>query len=231
LPRSSANPEGRLPIPTATFHLQLGRWIETCGFTDELGQPAHVTAHQFRHTAATRWINHDVPQEVVRRLLDHTSHTMTAVYARLADNTIREQWERAQKINIRGEPVDTTIDGPLADGEWMKQNLARAKMTLPNGYCGLPLQKSCPHANACLTCPLFITTTEFLPQHRKQLDDTRALIAHAEADGHTRLAEMNRTVETNLLTIITTLEAEQHDCRCTSPGSETCCGKESSDAP
>jgi len=110
---------------------------------------------------------------------------MTAVYARLADSTIREQWERAQKINIRGEPVDTTIDGPLADGEWMKQNLARAKMALPNGYCGLPLQKSCPHANACLTCPLFVTTAEFLPQHRKQLDDTRALIARAEADGHT----------------------------------------------
>ncbi|MGH3634279.1 tyrosine-type recombinase/integrase [Mycobacterium sp.] len=231
LPRSSANPDGHLPIPTATFHLQLGQWLEKCGFTDELGQPVHVTAHQFRHTAATRWINHDVPQEVVRRLLDHTSHTMTAVYARLADGTIREQWERAQKINIRGEPVDTTLDGPLADGEWMKQNLARAKMALPNGYCGLPLQKSCPHANACLTCPLFVTTAEFLPQHRKQLDGTRALIARAETDGHTRLAEMNRTVETNLLTIITTLEADQHDCRCTSAGSETCCRKESSDAP
>jgi len=67
---------------------------------------------------------------------------------RLADTTIREQWERAQKINIRGEPVDTTIDETLADGEWMKQNLARVKMALPNGYCGLPLQKSCPHANA-----------------------------------------------------------------------------------
>ena len=33
----------------------------------------------------------------------------------------------------------------------MKQNLARAKTALPNGYCGLPLQKSCPHANALLT--------------------------------------------------------------------------------
>lgn len=112
----------------------------------------------------------------------------------------------------------------------MKQNLARAKMALPNGYCGLPLQKSCPHANACLTCPLFITTAEFLPQHRKQLDDTRALIAHAEADGHTRLAEMNRVVETNLLTIITALDADRHDCQCTTGCSETCCGKESSGA-
>jgi integrase len=70
LPRSSANPDGRLPIPTATFHLQLGQWLEISGVTDELGQPVHVTAHQFRHTAATRWINHEVPQEVVRRLLD-----------------------------------------------------------------------------------------------------------------------------------------------------------------
>jgi integrase len=231
LPRSSATPDGRLAISTATFHLQLGQWLETYSVTDELAQPAHVTAHQFRHTAATRWINHEVPQEVVRRLLDHTSHTMTAVYARLADTTIRERWERAQKINIRGEPVDTTIDGPLADGEWMKQNLARAKMALPNGYCGLPLQKSCPHANACLTCPLFITTAEFLPQHRKQLDHTRTLITGAETDGHTRLAEMNRTVETNLLTIITTLEANQHDCRCAAAGSEACCEKDSSDAP
>jgi site-specific recombinase XerD len=72
---------------------------------------------RFRHSYATRLINHDVPQEVARRLLDHTSHTMTAVCARLADTTIREQWERAQKINIRGEPVDTIIDGPLADAE------------------------------------------------------------------------------------------------------------------
>ena len=125
-----------------------------------------------RHQQSTPFtsFNNDVPQEVVRRLLDHTSHTMTARYARLADTTIRQHWERAQKINIRGEPVDTSTDGPLADAAWMKQNLSRAKMALPNGYCGLPLQKSCPHANACLTCPLFITTSEFLPQHHQQLD-------------------------------------------------------------
>ena len=31
LPRSTANPDGRLPIATATFHRQLGIWLETCG--------------------------------------------------------------------------------------------------------------------------------------------------------------------------------------------------------
>ena len=35
---------------------------------------------------------------------------------------------------------------------------------------------------ACLTCPLFLTTAEFLPQHRKQLDDTH-VHWHAEIWG------------------------------------------------
>jgi integrase len=230
LPRGHANPDGRFPIHTGTFDMRLKRWLADTAVTDELGRPVKVTPHQFRHTYATRLINNDVPQEVVRRLLDHTSHTMTARYARLADTTIRQHWERAQKINIRGEPIDTSTDGPLADAAWMKQNLSRAKMALPNGYCGLPLQKSCPHANACLTCPLFVTTAEFLPQHHQQLDATRALITRAETDGHTRLAEMNRTVETNLLTIISTLE-HGPDCQCgNTPSGETCCREGTSDA-
>lgn len=219
-PRSSANPDGRLPIPAATFNLHLKQWLATAGVTDELGRPVKVTAHQFRHSYACRLINNEVPQEVVRRLLDHTSHTMTARYARLADTTIRQQWERAQKINIRGEPVQVPVDGPLAEGAWIKENLARAKMALPNGYCGLPLQKSCPHANACLTCPLFATTAEFLPQHHQQLDATRALITQAEAAGQTRMAEMNRAVETNLLTIISTFG---NRCDCDAASGESCC--------
>jgi hypothetical protein len=220
LPRDTANPDGRLPIPVATFHAKLKQWLADCQITDELGRPAHVTAHRFRHTYASRMINSEVSQEVVRRLLDHTSHTMTAHYARLADATIRDQCQRAQKINIRGEPVTLPDDATLADAAWMKENLARAKMALPNGYCGLPLQKSCPHANACLTCPLFITTAEFLPQHHKQLADTRQLIARADAGGQDRMAQMNRTVETNLLTIINTLD-RGHNCTCRHDGA-TC---------
>jgi hypothetical protein len=84
-------------------------------------------------------------------------------------------------------------------------------MALPNGYCGLPLRQKCPHANACLDSPVFVTTAEFLPQHHSQLAATRTLIATAEADGHFRMVEMNRRVADNLEAIITTLEhpAEQ----------------------
>lgn len=201
LPRPTRNPDGKMAFSTATFRGELQEWLQTCDIRDELGRPAHITPHQWRHTYGTRMINNDVPQETVRRLLDHQSHAMTAHYARLSDKTIREQWERARKVNIAGEPL-AAEQGPLADAAWMKNNIARAKMALPNGYCALPLQQSCEFANACLTCPVFVTTPEFLPQHHRQLEQTRSLISTADRNGQQRLAEMNRTVERNLLAII-----------------------------
>ena len=82
-------------------------------------------------------------------------------------------------------------------------------MALPNGYCGLPLQQSCPHANACLSCPVFITTPEFLPQHRDHLQLTLHIVERAEQNGQTRLAEMNTRTADNLTAIIASLERDE----------------------
>jgi hypothetical protein len=101
-------------------------------------------------------------------------------------------------------------------------------MALPNGYCALPLQQSCPYANACLTCPVFVTTAEFLPEHRRQLNTTRQLIARAEERGQERVAEMNRTVETNLLNIIGALTAPTE---CTNGGCASCDREAAGHAP
>jgi integrase len=228
LPRPTRNPEGKLPFSTATFRGELREWLCDCDIRDEHGRPVHVTPHQWRHTFGTRMINSEVPQETVRRLLDHSSHQMTARYARLSDKTIREQWERARKVNIAGERLSSDT-GPLAEAVWMKNNLARAKMALPNGYCTLPLQQSCQYANSCLTCPVFVTTAEFLPQHHRQLDQTRSLIEQADGNGQQRLAEMNRTVEKNLLAIIDGLTTAgcgcgtESPCACTKRGHSDAC--------
>ena len=128
----------------------------------------HLTPHQWRHTLGTSLINRDVPQHVVQKILDHDSPQMTAHYARLSDKTVREHWERARKVNAAGQPVQISPDGPLGDAAWAKQQLSRATQALPNGYCQLPVVKTCPHANSCLTCPMFVTTAEFLPQHHAQ---------------------------------------------------------------
>ncbi|MFE9328781.1 hypothetical protein ACIHDR_48785 [Nocardia sp. NPDC052278] len=108
------------------------------------------------------------------------------------------------------DPAAVTVVADPDTGDvvaaWAKQRVGRATQALPNGYCSFPLAKTFPHANACLTCPMFVTTAEFLPQHRHQQQQVIELISSAEARGQQRLAQMNRQVLGNLTNIITTLE-------------------------
>ena len=210
-PRPQTNLAGTRPVGGSTYRGALYCWLADCDIRDEHGQPVHLTPHQWRHTLGTVLINRDVPQHVVQKILDHDSPLMTAHYARLSDKTVREHWERARKVNAEGQPVQISPDGPLSDAAWAKQQLSRATQALPNGYCQLPLVKTCPHANSCLTCPMFVTSGEFLPQHHAQRQATLQIISAAEAAGHARVAEMNRQVAGNLNKIITALEAEGPD--------------------
>jgi hypothetical protein len=57
-----------------------------------------------------------------------------------------------------------------------------------------------------LTCPVFITTAEFLPQHREQLELTRGIIERAQQRGQLRVVEMNQRTADNLTKIIGSLE-------------------------
>ncbi len=66
-----------------------------------------------------------------------------------------------------------------------------------------------PQVNACLTCPDFQTTPEFLPVHRAQAATNRALIARAEADGRFRLVTNLGRAQDSLDAIIPALEALQ----------------------
>ena len=70
---------------------------------------------------------------------------------RLSDTTIRRHWEAARKVDAHGNTVTLDPGGPLAEAAWAKQRLSRATQALPNGFCGLPLVQTCPHANACFS--------------------------------------------------------------------------------
>jgi ferredoxin len=75
------------------------------------------------------------------------------------------------------------------------------------------VQKSCPHANACLTCPVFLTGPEFLPELREHRGRTLTLIQDAQVTGRTRQVEMNTQVLTNLDRMIGEIEHDQKDAR------------------
>ena len=208
-PGLSRNPNGTKPYAHNSLSQQLGDWQKAIDVRDEAGQPVRVHAHQFRHTVGTRLINAGVPQHVIQRLLGHASPRMTARYAQIHDHTVRDAFERycAQRINTSGHAVPYDPDALTADAEWAKHNLSRVRDSLPNGYCGRPPQQDCPHPNACLTCPDFQTTPEFLDVHRQQAGVNRTLIARADSNGQFRLADNLRRVQDSLDRIIPALEA------------------------
>lgn len=210
-PRPWGNPDGALPFSYATLESRLRRWQADIELKDEHGRPSRATAHQFRHTFGTRLINLGVPEHIIQRLMGHVSADMTGRYAKLHDTTLRAAFQDycQKRVNIAGEVLGFDAGGPTAEAEWVKQRLGRVQASLPNGFCGRPPQQDCPHPNACLTCTDFQTTPEFLPVHRQQADNTRVLIATAEANGQFRLAANHRQVLDSLERIIPSLEALQ----------------------
>lgn len=187
----------------------------------EDGSVYHFTFHKFRHTTATRMINNGVPQHIVQRYLGHESPTMTSTYAHILDKTLKQEFAKFQgkMVDINGDIYDMNevanslsegSDADSLDAQWLKKNIA--VQTLPNGLCSLPVvQGSCPHANACLTCPSFRTDHRYLPQHKDQLQRTEEIIATCASKGWTRQLEMNEKIKQSLVNIIEPLEVKQND--------------------
>jgi hypothetical protein len=149
-----------------------------------------------------------VPLSVIQRVLDHASIEMTARYAHLDDETVKREIARFhERVNIRGERIALPVGGPLEEAAWMKERIARAKQALPNGYCGLPLQQSCPHPNACLSCENFLTDCSFRRIHEQQLTHTRTLRERAEKNENMRLVELLEGDERSLRRILDGFDA------------------------
>lgn len=197
------------PMGTRGFADIVDRFGEENSICDASGQLWKFQTHQFRHTVGTSMINRGVPIHIVQRYLGHETPEMTLRYARIYDQTLKEEVAKFQGkvVNISGQVVESqNPEFDTAELQWFKRNIQA--QALPNGSCALPApMKECPHANACLTCTHFRTTLEFLDQHKEQLQQTEKLIEKAKANDWSRQIEMNARVADNLRNIINSLEA------------------------
>jgi site-specific recombinase XerD/ferredoxin len=204
---------GAFHINPSTVANVIDRYVRRAEIRTANGELAlDVHPHLFRHHLGTSMVNENIPLPVIAQVLDHGSMQMTARYARLHDQTIKREVTRwHQRVNIRGERIALPVDGPLEEAAWMKERIARAKQALPNGYCGLPLQQTCPHPNACLTCESFLTDGSFRAVHEQQRSETRRLLTKARTQGNARLIEMLERDEHSLARILDGLEAIDPD--------------------
>jgi integrase/recombinase XerD len=91
--------QGRQRLSYTAVRVRLGKHLAKAGL-------AHrgYSLHCLRHTCATDLLNAGMRLECVQQILGHSSIEMTRRYARLTDNTRREEYFRAMALIEKGEP-------------------------------------------------------------------------------------------------------------------------------
>lgn len=84
-------------IKSRPVHTMLNKFSKENNIVDDNGCLWNFHFHQFRHTAATRMINAEVPQHIVQRFLGHESPEMTARYATVHDATLKKEFKKFKK--------------------------------------------------------------------------------------------------------------------------------------
>ena len=89
---------GNKPLSYTGARMRFAKYLEEAGLA-----PKGYSLHCLRHTCATDLLNAGMRLECLQQLLGHSSIEMTRRYARLTDNTRREEYFRAMAIIEQGE--------------------------------------------------------------------------------------------------------------------------------
>lgn len=160
------------------------------GLVDDRGSPT-VSAHRMRHTLGTQLAEGGARIQTIMAILGHRSATMSMIYSRISDPEIRRQYEAAlaDGHRIAGPAADALLHDALDDAtvDWLKTNFLKTELEL--GHClRLPAEGPC-ECDLMLTCPKFLTTSEYAPRIRARLATEQVLIGDARSRGWDREVE------------------------------------------
>ena len=197
---------GKLLSASHLFDLSLRAACTAAGLLNDRGVPT-VSAHRFRHTVGTQLAEGGARIQTIMAVLGHQSAAMSLIYARLSDPEVRRQYEQALACGARiaGPAADTLLHRQL-DREavhWLQTNFLKTELEL--GHClRLPAEGPC-ECDLVLTCPKFITTSEYTPRLRARLATEDQLIADAHARGWPREVERHQCTKRRLEQLLSDL--------------------------
>jgi hypothetical protein len=143
----------------------------------------HVHPHQLRHTLATQAINRGMSLEAIAAMLGHKTLRMTLVYARVADQTVADAYDKVsdQVDALYMKPTGLRTNGNGSAG--MTSLAAEYHHTmLGNGYCNRHPQIDCQFESICETCAFYTTDQSFEPVLKAQRDHAHQQDQHHRAD-------------------------------------------------
>ena len=92
--------QGRQRLSYTAVRMRFARYLEKAGLAHK-----GYSLHCLRHTCATELLNAGMRLECLQQLLGHSSIEMTRRYARLTDNTRREEYFRAMAHHRKGRSL------------------------------------------------------------------------------------------------------------------------------
>jgi len=132
--------------------------------------------------------------EAIAAMLGHKTLRMTLVYARIADRTVADAYDRVTN------EVDALYTKPAGlrsapDGTAAMAHLATEfdQKLLGNGHCNRPSQLDCQFESICENCAYFSTNKSFTPVLQAQRDHAAHRDQHHRVDLFTMLLERART--------------------------------------
>ena len=163
------NPLGERGVREALDHLTQKYQIR-----DERGELFRFGLHAFRHTKGVELLNNGMSLILVQQWMAHASPEMTLVYAKILDETMRIQWEKAVQHGVvqfnEGKPqyiagkkmLPVLNERQSFDPECVRDYRANTK--LPVGNCVKPPKLICKFTELpCFHCPADVLTPEDLP--------------------------------------------------------------------
>lgn len=128
----------------------------------------HIHPHQLRHTLATQAVNRGMRLEAIAALLGHRTLRMTIRYARIANRTVRDEYQ-AVTAKVEALYADQVL-GADAEGPTMRRVRSEHHRMLGNGWCTRPVDLDCSFEAMCEGCAFFATTVEFKDRLLAQRD-------------------------------------------------------------
>ncbi|MDP2674608.1 MAG: tyrosine-type recombinase/integrase [Dehalococcoidia bacterium] len=149
-------------------------------------------AHRWRHTFATQAINRGMDLASIAALLGHTTLEMTMVYARIANPSLRREFDRvSQQVQAFYSVVsndtpssDTPVQLP-AGALGPAMTVTRRELEwrrLGNGWCTRRAYIDCRYELVCERCVHFNTDQLFLPVLESQYEDASRKGQHARIE-------------------------------------------------
>lgn len=168
---------------------------------NEDGSLYNYKTHDYRHTISTDlYQNYNVPIVTIQKaVLWHQEIQMSLSYVERPDSFRKMQEDRyISKVGESSLPDD------------IKESLK--SHVLPNGICVMSDKFGvCPAVDACLSCPNFRTSKEFLHVHRQQLSTLQSKLVIFEANNWENNIVTARRQIKELEDIIKKLEEMEED--------------------